>query len=95
MKWIDFTDADALKPMPGQRCLISFTAAPDRVIACYYDNKESFEAREQDAHPIFERDLPDDYKPGWFTDAHDRDDWWEAQYIGHWLPLVLPSLEVS
>ena len=91
MKWIALHDKNSLKPLPGERCLISFEAAPSHIRACYFDNSQSFNERaEAEQREPTEIQTGPGYKRGWFTDCHDQDDWWEPKYVAFWAPLILP-----
>jgi len=82
--WIRFSER---RPMPGQLCLITFAAAPTRVRVCYFDNVESYEAREGS----LDIEVADEHLHGWFTEADDEIDWWGAEHIEYWAALALPQ----
>jgi hypothetical protein len=86
MTWVAMSER---KPDFGQLVVINFTENWWRLELCYYDNKQSWETREDDELGF---DINESYLPGWFTMMNDKGDWWEASAISYWLPIEsLPS----
>ena len=81
MKWVEF---DNQKPEPGQLVAVNFKENWTRLVLCYFDNRASWESREDDT-------LGDECSDReWFTDFEDKGDWWEAQYIACWATIAPP-----
>lgn len=77
-------------PEYGQLVVINFTENWKRLRLCYFDNFESWAARnpqEREDDEIEVAELNEAYIGGWFTESDDPSDWWQRQYVSYWMPI--------